>query len=98
MNPSLQYVKVGESASFKCESDKDSEWHYYSELKHFQGLPKNSKLIGNRVLHIKKIKESNRGMYECEGWAKKNNDSTEYYPFSAKGVLKVISKLQCVVA
>ena len=96
MTPLFQSLRTGESATFTCASDRESKWYFHSESENFSNTLKNVKTIGFTILKVEGITTSNRGVYHCQGWAKRSNIN-EYDPFSAVGVLKVISKFNKIL-
>ena len=80
VQPEEQTIKVGVDAVFICHSETKVTWHYGSKV-----LPRNAEIMSKGFkLRISKVRNSNRGYYECGG----TTDKAKI--FVSRGLLKVL--------
>ncbi len=62
VRPKHMYAELGESITFRCESDDNITWYFGGQL----SLPLNAEIrYGGTAIYLKKITELNIGCYGC---------------------------------
>ena len=84
VQPEEQIIKVGVDAVFICHSNNNVPlWNYDGTV-----LPSNAETTsGGYKLRIRKVQNSNRGYYHCEGTTDKAKR------FVSRGLLKILGKI-----